>query len=116
MSLPDPATGPELSPQAVADLAEAIREETCLLVDCREQDEWDFNRIPGATFAPLSKFAQLAPALIQGGRPVIVYCHHGMRSLQASSWLRSRGLKTAWSMAGGIQAWSTSIDPSVPTY
>lgn len=115
-SLPDPGTCFELSPDAVASLAPLIEAGSCQLIDCREADEWDINRLPGARLVPVSRFAQLAPALIDDGRPVIVYCHHGMRSLQAITWLRSRGLESAWSMAGGINAWSNTVDSSVPTY
>jgi len=49
-------------------------------------------------------------------RPVIVYCHHGMRSLHATKFLRAKGIEKAQSMAGGIDAWSLKIDSSTPRY
>ena len=49
-------------------------------------------------------------------RHVIVYCHHGMRSLHVSHWLRRQGFTRAQSMAGGIDAWSQEIDPGVSRY
>jgi len=111
--LPDPATA-EISP---ADTAAWLTEapEAFQLVDCREQDEWNHCRIEGARLIPLSQFAELAPAQLSPERPIVVYCHHGMRSLRATEWLRHKGFQ-AWSLAGGINAWSEEIDPGVPRY
>lgn len=114
--LPDPATTIEVTPRTVADLAQAIADGECRLVDCREDDEWAICRLPDARLVPLSRFVEKAAALIEERVPVIVYCHHGMRSMQAVAWLRSRGLAEAWSMSGGIDRWSDEIDPHVPRY
>jgi adenylyltransferase/sulfurtransferase len=109
--LPDPETGMELTPAQVAELLPAIQRGEIALIDCREDDEWRFNRIEGARLVALSRFAEAAPP----ETPVIVYCHHGMRSLRAASYWRQRGVE-AWSMSGGIDQWSAEIDPSVPVY
>ncbi|MEM1085581.1 MAG: rhodanese-like domain-containing protein [Verrucomicrobiota bacterium] len=114
--LPDPATGMELGVTEVAALAEAIAAGEIRLIDCREQDEWDFNRLPKAAFLPLSRFTEIAGSVLSKDDSVIVYCHHGMRSLHATQWLRAHGHEKCWSMKGGIQAWSESVDPSVPQY
>jgi len=111
--MPHPDTA-EISPEETAAwLTEAPSE--FQLIDCREADEWAFCRIEGATLVPLSRFAELAVSHISPDRPVVVYCHHGMRSLRATHWLRQKGHR-AWSLAGGIDAWSDLIDPSVPRY
>ena len=115
-SLPDPESGFELTVEKVNALAAALADGSIQLIDCREQDEWDFNHLPNAHFIPLSNFTIAAEAVIEKGKPSIVYCHHGMRSLRATAWLRSRGLQQAWSMKGGIDLWSDRIDPSVPKY
>ncbi len=115
-ALPEPEAGEEITVDAVADLADRIAAGEIRLIDCREDDEWRFNRLPDADFMPLSRFTELAGALVTGGTPAVVYCHHGMRSLQATRWLRSKGLRQCWSMAGGIELWSTRIDPEVPRY
>ncbi len=90
------------------------------LIDCREEDEHAFCRIEGAELIPLSRFAELAPARLLPpdgeSSPVIVYCHHGMRSLSATQFLRQKGLRQVWSMRGGIDAWSNEIDPEVRRY
>lgn len=115
-SLPDPEAGFELEAEYVQALSRAIANGSVQLIDCREQDEWDLNHLPNARFVPLSNFTVAAEAIIEKGKPSIVYCHHGMRSLRATAWLRSRGLHQAWSMKGGIDAWSERIDPSFPKY
>ena len=48
--------------------------------------------------------------------PLIVYCHHGVRSLNAVQWLREQGIENCQSMSGGIDRWSCEIDPSVARY
>ena len=111
--MPSPDTA-EISPEDTAEwLAKAPSE--FQLIDCRESDEWAFCRIEGATLIPLSRFAELAPTRVSPGLPAVIYCHHGMRSLRATHWLRSKGYR-AWSMAGGIDSWSDLVDPSVPRY
>ena len=92
------------------------------LIDCREDDEFAFNRIEGAELIPLSRFAEEAAAKlpptadVPDAAPVVIYCHHGMRSLQATHFLRRHGVEKCWSLAGGIEAWSQEIDPAVPRY
>lgn len=88
------------------------------LVDCREEDEYAICRIAGAELIPLSRFAEegRAKLLSDVAQPVIVYCHHGMRSLQATTFLRQLGHESVWSMTGGIDAWSQEVDANVPRY
>lgn len=114
--LPDPSDGFELSVDKVSLLAPMIADGSLLLVDCREQDEWDFNHLPNAILVPMSRFQEAAKSLVSAGKPAIVYCHHGIRSLQATRWLRSCGLEQCWSMQGGIDSWSERIDTTVPKY
>lgn len=86
-----------------------------LLIDVREQDEWDHSRIDGARLLPLrglsSRLEELDPSAV-----IVVHCHHGGRSGQAVQFLRSRGYAGATNLAGGIDAWSREIDPAVPRY
>lgn len=91
--------------------------EVPLLLDCRTVEEYSLAHIDGALLIPMQeipqRFAELEP---WRDRPLIVYCHHGMRSLSVANWLRDRGFSRATSIAGGIEAWSTRIDPRVPRY
>lgn len=88
------------------------------LIDCREEDEFALCRIEGAELVPLSRFAEMSSAILSADdeRPVVVYCHHGMRSMNATQYLRQLGLEKVWSLAGGIDHWSVAIDPEVPRY
>lgn len=87
------------------------------LIDCREEDEWAICHIDGAELMPLTRFGEEAMAKLQDkSRRIIIYCHHGMRSLRAASWLRQTGFENAQSMAGGIAAWSDYVDPGMPRY
>lgn len=111
----------EVSPSEVAALRKDTDSPLFRLVDCREEDEFSLCRIEGAELIPLSRFGELAPGLLlpseeESEIPVIVYCHHGMRSLHATMFLRERGIDQAWSMSGGINQWSLEIDPGVPRY
>jgi rhodanese-related sulfurtransferase len=89
--------------------------EKLLLVDVREPHEYELCHIEGAVLIPMGSI----PANLQKldtDEDVICFCHHGMRSLDVANWLRTRGVNSAKSMAGGIDRWSLEIDPSVPRY
>lgn len=87
------------------------------LVDCREEDEFAICRIAGAVLLPLSGFPDNTAGLrAEPGRPVVVYCHHGMRSQHAALFLREAGVRMTFSLSGGIDAWSRIVDPSTPRY
>lgn len=49
-------------------------------------------------------------------REIVVYCHHGVRSLNTAAWLRRQGVERVRSLRGGIERWSVEIDPQVPRY
>ena len=89
-----------------------------LLVDCRTDAEVAIARIEGAVHVPMDRIATSAEDLADdaAGRSVVVYCHHGVRSLAAAAQLRALGVGGASSMRGGIDLWSARIDASVPTY
>lgn len=77
-----------------------------LLIDCREADEHAEWRIGGDILMPLSNFpAEVEQHLAEETLPLIVYCHHGMRSLQATQYLRAKGHAQTFSLHGGIDAW-----------
>lgn len=86
-----------------------------LLVDVREQVEWDTARIDGARLLPLRGLPARLDELPQD-QVIVVHCHHGGRSAQAVQFLRARGYAGATNLAGGIDAWSSTIDPAVPRY
>lgn len=115
--LPDPAATAEISCEVVAGWHELPAAERPRLIDCREPEEWDICRLPGAELIPLGTFPQQAAALAaESPCGLVVYCHHGMRSLRAAMFLRSQGFQNAFSMHGGIDAWSRTVDPETPRY
>ena len=110
---PDPAAVPELSPEEVA---ERLREaEPPVLLDVREPWEFELARIEGARLIPLNSLPA-ALSTLDPGREYVVMCHHGVRSLMAAQFLRERGLRRVANLRGGIDAWSTAVDPRVPKY
>lgn len=94
-----------------------VHTETLQVIDCREEEEWQHCRIEGSELIPLSEFAQKTAGWdCSDKRKKIIYCHHGIRSLQATKFLRSKGFENTFSLAGGIDAWSVQINPEIPRY
>lgn len=89
--------------------------ETYLLLDVREPNEYEIARIEGAKLIPLGQLAARVEEL-RDGREIVIHCHSGMRSAHAVQMLRKAGLQNVFNLAGGIDAWSEEIDPSVPRY
>jgi sulfur-carrier protein adenylyltransferase/sulfurtransferase len=85
------------------------------LLDVREPHEYQLCRIPGAELKPLGQIGEWMQEL-QSDEELILQCHHGMRSARACMILMSRGFTNVKNLVGGIDAWSISIDPSVPRY
>lgn len=85
------------------------------LLDCRQPFEVDLCVLPGAICIPLMEIPERAAAELDPARPVLVYCHAGVRSINGAIMLEQLGFQ-AMSMRGGIDAWSTRIDPTVPRY
>jgi rhodanese-related sulfurtransferase len=86
------------------------------LIDVREPAEYAIARIEGADLIPMNSVPQALPDLDAEEAPIVVYCHHGVRSLNVVAWLRQQGIENAFSMAGGIDRWSCEVDARVPRY
>jgi len=93
------------------------RGEELLLLDVREPAEWETARIEGAQLLPLGELeGRLAELEQWRDRRVVVHCHHGPRSAHACKVLSSQGFSQVANLAGGIEAWSLTVDPGVPRY
>ncbi|MCH7874827.1 MAG: molybdopterin-synthase adenylyltransferase MoeB [Gemmatimonadetes bacterium] len=105
--------GPEVN---ATELATELKENPELvLIDVREPLEWEICRIDGATLIPLGHLPERLNEL-NGHKEIVTHCHKGVRSMQALEVLKAAGFTRVRSLAGGIEAWSTEVDPSVPRY
>jgi len=106
----------EVSPQEVKRRIDAG--EKLFMIDVREPHEFDQAHIEKSELIPMRS----VPAQVQSREAsadqgtLIVFCHHGVRSLNVVSWLREQGIEACQSMAGGIDAWSLTVDPAIPRY
>ncbi|MEP6716953.1 MAG: rhodanese-like domain-containing protein [Terriglobia bacterium] len=104
----------EISPadvKAKLDAGTALR-----LIDVREPGEHGICKIDSARLIPMNSIPQYLQELDDDGPTLVVFCHHGVRSLSVVDWLRRQGVENCQSMAGGIDLWSAIVDPSVPRY
>jgi rhodanese-related sulfurtransferase len=86
-----------------------------LLLDVREPWEHDKARIAGSQLVPMGQVpARLAE--IDDEKEVVAICHHGGRSMQVAMFLEKSGFPKVHNLAGGIDAWSRTVDPSIPLY
>lgn len=102
----------------VEQLAEKLKAgEPIYLLDVRQPEEHEYCHLPDSTLIPLpelpSRVDEVHPP---EGALVVVYCHHGVRSLSGAAILMRAGHENVASLAGGIEAWSVRIDPAVPRY
>ena len=87
------------------------------LLDVRQPEEYAIVRLPGSTLIPLSELPRRAGEVEPPtGAAVVVYCHHGIRSLSGAAILQQFGVENVFSLAGGIDAWSVHVDSAVPRY
>lgn len=117
MSAPGRPFPMEVTPAEARRMTSAAADDRALLLDCRTPAEHATARIEGALLLPLDQLGARAGELEpHEDRAIVVYCHHGVRSLRAAAILRAAGFERVTSMAGGIDRWSLEIDPSVPRY
>jgi adenylyltransferase/sulfurtransferase len=93
------------------DAAEKFR-----LIDVREPDEWAIAKIPTAELLPLSQFQNQGIHQLSPDDDIVVYCHHGVRSGRVQAFLLAQGFARVTNLTGGIDAWVTQVDPTMPRY
>lgn len=87
------------------------------LLDVREPEEYALVRLEGARLIPLGELLLRQAELADWKEEeIVVYCHHGLRSLSAISQLRHLGFQRLRNLAGGIDRWSVEVDPTAPRY
>ena len=117
----EPAGGTKAGQNGVPEIsvkeldAKIKRNEKFVLIDVREPNEYQINKIPGSKLVPLGKLPERVNEL-DSADEIVVHCHFGGRSAKAVELLRKIGFKKVKNLAGGIDAWSQEIDPSCPRY
>jgi rhodanese-related sulfurtransferase len=91
--------------------------EQIVLVDVRQPWEHEFASLPNSLLIPLDQLPQRVGEIdCPEGAILVAYCHHGVRSVRAAAYLAHAGFQCVVSLAGGIDAWSVKVDPTVPRY
>jgi rhodanese-related sulfurtransferase len=104
----------EITPEEVKSKLEAGVSFT--LLDVRELWEFETARIDGAKLMPMGEVPSRAHQELDPEDHIVVVCHHGVRSMNVTVWLRQQGFEKAQSLRGGIEAWSRRVDGKVPMY
>lgn len=87
-----------------------------VVLDVREPEELALAALPGVLHIPMQQLPQRVNELPRD-RDLAVLCHHGMRSNHVVAWLRElQGFQRVQNVEGGIDAWSSEVDPGVPRY
>ena len=108
--------GPQIPVETPARIRERLDGgEDLLLIDVREPEEVAIAGIKGALVRPMSQADGWIDTLPREGN-LVIFCHHGIRSMHVALALADRGHTNVTNMAGGIDLWSTQVDPDVPRY
>jgi sulfur-carrier protein adenylyltransferase/sulfurtransferase len=100
---------------SVHDLKERLTDQGLVVLDVREQFEYDIARIDTAQLIPLGELSDRIEELPRD-KSIVVICKTGARSASATAFLRQQGFSDVYNLQGGITAWAMEIDPEMPTY
>ncbi len=114
VALPPESMDYEITPEEVKSKLDAG--ESFTLLDVREPWEFEAAGMDGAKLMPMGDVPSRAHQELDPEEHVVVLCHHGVRSMNVTVWLRQQGFEKAQSMRGGIDAWSRRVDGKVPVY
>ena len=108
---------PEITPTALSGRLSSDASSRPALLDVRFEEERQTVSLPDSLWVPLPELPGRADEVLEAvaGRPLVVYCHHGVRSRNAASLLRSLGVDAS-SLAGGIDRYALEVDPALPRY
>jgi molybdopterin/thiamine biosynthesis adenylyltransferase/rhodanese-related sulfurtransferase len=92
-----------------------------VLIDVREPNEYDINRIPGSVLIPKGDFLngsalEKIPELTGGDKQIVMHCKTGVRSAETLAIVKGAGYADAVHVGGGVSAWVEQVDPSQPAY
>ena len=109
--MPNPT--PDISPEDLH--RRLLAGDDLQLVDVREEMEFDYCHLPGSLLVPLDELPRRAAEIRTEG-PVVMICHHGVRSAHAAGYLRHLGRTNVLNLRGGVDAWAAQVDPDFPVY
>lgn len=104
----------EIAPEEVKARLDA--KESLTLLDVREPWEAQISSITGSKLMPMGDVPSRAHQELDPEDHIVVMCHHGVRSMNVTVWLRQQGFENVQSMRGGIDAWSRNVDQKTPVY
>lgn len=103
----------EISPSEAAAL---VNQGAARLVDVRELWEFETARVENSLLIPMGEVPVRAHQELDPDERLVVLCHHGVRSMNVTVWLRNQGFEQTQSVRGGIDAWWAEVDPQVGRY
>jgi rhodanese-related sulfurtransferase len=92
-----------------------LKEESPLILDVREPDEFAICRIEGSINIPMNQIPSRLREL-ELEQPIVVVCHHGVRSRVVGDYLKTTGYQDITNLIGGVDTWAREVDPSMPRY
>lgn len=101
---------------SVTDAAKLFKQKQTRIIDVREPWEFATARIDGSVPMPMGEIADRAHQELKPDERLLIICHHGVRSMNVTVWLRNQGFEQAQSLRGGIEAWSLEVDPTIGRY
>jgi len=101
---------------SATDAAALLKQKGARLIDVREPWEFETARVEGSLLMPMGDVSSRAHQELDPEERLVVVCHHGIRSMNVTVWLRNQGFEQAQSLRGGIDAWSAEVDPTVARY
>ncbi len=104
----------EIAPEELKSLFESNSD--VVVLDCREQWEFEAARIENSRHIPMNDIPARFNQELDPEKHIVVICHHGVRSMNVTAWLRKQGFEKVQSLRGGIDRWARQIDPKVPLY
>jgi rhodanese-related sulfurtransferase len=104
----------EIAPEELKVLQEAGGD--FVLLDVREPWEFAVAKIGNGKLIPMGDIPARFTQELDPEDHIVVVCHHGVRSMNVTAWLRQQGFEKVQSLRGGIDRWSRQIDPTVPVY
>ena len=104
----------EITPEALKALRDSGNDVTVL--DVREPWEYEAAKIAGSKRIAMADIPARFTQELDPDHHIVVVCHHGVRSMNVTAWLRQQGFEKVQSLQGGIDRWARQIDPAVPLY